>query len=141
MGRFLDALYEEGVSGLYQDIAVRVVEYLKLPCRSLNLDTTSFHVDGAYEQDIDAKSIRITRGYSRDHRPDLNQVVLSLITENQAGIPLYMQACSGNAQDSETFRKTVKAHITNIFQKLHLQNRYQLMIYGKRKKKDAEMGI
>ncbi len=37
--------------------------------------------------------------------------------------------------------KTVKAHITNIFQKLHLENRYQLMIYGKRKKKDAEMGI
>ncbi len=37
--------------------------------------------------------------------------------------------------------KTVKAHITSIFQKLQLQNRYQLMIYGKRKKKDAEMGI
>ncbi|HAT4400396.1 TPA: IS1634 family transposase, partial [Legionella pneumophila] len=114
MGRFLDALYEEGVSGLYQDIAVRVVEYLKLPCRSLNLDTTSFHLDGAYEQDINAKSIRITRGYSRDHRPDLNQVVLSLITENQAGIPLHMQACSGNAQDTETFRKTVKAHIKSL---------------------------
>jgi hypothetical protein len=29
------------------------------------------------------------RGYSRDHRPELNQVVLNLSTENQAGIPIY----------------------------------------------------
>ena len=26
----------------------------------------------------------------RDHRPDLNQVILNLITENQAGIPVYI---------------------------------------------------
>lgn len=86
MWRFLDSFYEQGVSELYQEIAARVVAYLKLPCNSLNLDTTSFHVDGQYEHDIDAQAIYITRGYRRDHRPDLNQVVLSLITENQAGI-------------------------------------------------------
>ena len=33
MGRFLDSLYELGVSGLYQEIALRVVKYLKLPFR------------------------------------------------------------------------------------------------------------
>lgn len=114
MGRFLDALYEEGVSSLYQGLATRVVKHLGLECQSLNLDTTSFHLDGEYEQDIDAESIKITRGYSRDHRPDLNQVVLSLITENQAGIPLYMQACSGNANDTETFKKTVKSHLKSL---------------------------
>ena len=89
MGRFLDALYETGVSPLYEDIAGSVVRHLGLACRSLNMDTTSFHLDGVYEQDIDAQCIQIKRGYSRDHRPDLNQVVLNLITENQAGIPLY----------------------------------------------------
>jgi transposase len=114
MGRFLDSLYDQGVSELYQEIAARVVVYLKLPCNSLNLDTTSFHLDGQYEHDINAQAIHITRGYSRDHRPDLNQVVLSLITENQAGIPLYMQAVSGNANDSETFKKTVKSHLKSL---------------------------
>lgn len=114
MGRFLDALYEEGVSPLYEDIAGSVVRYLGLPCRSLNMDTTSFHLDGSYEQDIDAQCIQITRGYSRDHRPDLNQVVLNLITENQAGIPLYMQACSGNSNDMEIFKKTVKSHVKSL---------------------------
>ena len=50
MGRFLDSLYELGVSGLYQEIALRVVKYLKLPCNSLNIDTTSFHLDGQYKR-------------------------------------------------------------------------------------------
>lgn len=119
MGRFLDSLYEQGVSELYQEIAARVVAYLELPCHSLNLDTTSFHVDGQYEHDVDAQAIHITRGYSRDHRPDLNQVVLSLITENQAGIPLYMQAVSGNANDTDTFKKTVKSHLKSLKEAYH----------------------
>jgi transposase len=60
---------------------------------------------------MDAKGVRLTKGYSRDHRPDLNQVILNLITENQAGIPVYMQACSGNTNDSESFKLLVKSHI------------------------------
>ena len=39
------------------------------------------------------------------------------------------------AENLSISEKTVKAHITSIFIKLNLQNRYQLMIYGKRNKK------
>jgi hypothetical protein len=39
--------------------------------------------------------VRLTPGYSRDHRPDLNQVMLELIVEHQAGIPLLMNPSSG----------------------------------------------
>ncbi len=35
--------------------------------------------------------------------------------------------------------KTVKAHISKIFEKLNVQNRYQLMLLGKRNKKNFEM--
>lgn len=63
-------------------------------------------VDGEYKQDIDAKTVHLTQGYSRDHRPDLNQVVLNLITENKAGIPLYMKASSGNTQDVQRCQRT-----------------------------------
>lgn len=114
LGRCLDKLYEHGVSPLYQDLAERVVQYLGLSCQLVHLDSTSFHVDGEYQSDIDAQGIHITQGYSRDHRPDLNQVILNLITENQAGLPVYMQACSGNTNDSESFKKLVKSHINSL---------------------------
>jgi transposase len=114
LGRCLDKLFEYGVSPLYQDMAERVVTHLGLPCDLVHLDSTSFHVDGEYQSDIDAQCIRLTQGYSRDHRPELNQVILNLITENQAGLPVYMQACSGNTNDSESFKKLVKSHVSSL---------------------------
>jgi transposase len=114
LGRCLDKLYDYGVSALYQDLSEKVVHHLGLPCSSVHLDSTSFHVDGEYDVESDSKAIRLTKGYSRDHRPDLNQVILNLITENQAGIPVYMQACSGNINDSERFKKLVKSHVSSL---------------------------
>ena len=114
LGRCLDKLYETGVSGIYQTLSASVVKHLALPCEGINLDSTSIHVDGNYEHDDDSKAIKLVRGYSRDHRPELNQVVLNLITENKAGIPVYMQAASGNINDNEGFKNIVKHHISSL---------------------------
>ncbi len=114
LGRCLDKLYETGVSDIYQTLSASVVEHLKLPCEGINLDSTSIHVDGNYAHDDDTKAIKLVRGYSRDHRPELNQVILNLITENKAGIPVYMQAASGNINDNEGFKNIVKHHISSL---------------------------
>ena len=114
LGRCLDKLYENEVSNLYQKLGEKVVTHLGLTCQTINIDSTSFHVDGDYEAEDDFKGIHLTKGYSRDHRPELNQVILNLITENQAGLPVYMQACSGNTNDSESFKKLVKSHIGSL---------------------------
>jgi two-component system response regulator DegU len=37
--------------------------------------------------------------------------------------------------------KTVKAHLSNIFQKLNMKNRYQLMVFGKRIQNNTEMSV
>ena len=58
--------------------------------------------------------IHITQGYSRDHRPDLNQVILQLISEHQTGIPLWMDALSGNSSDKASFRQTLNAHLEQL---------------------------
>ncbi len=39
------------------------------------------------------------------------------------------------AEKLKVSEKTIKAHVTSIFTKLNLQNRYQLMVYGRRKAK------
>ena len=125
LGRALDSLYDAGVSDLYLNLAIKVVNHLKLPCKALNLDGTSFHVDGTYnshENPDDLNCIHICRGYSRDHRPDLNQVVLQLMTENEAGIPVFMAPASGNVNDKTCFQEIIKNHLSCF--KDALNNRY-----------------
>ncbi|WP_429232025.1 DUF4277 domain-containing protein, partial [Aeromonas veronii] len=88
LGRCLDALFDADVSTLYQVMAAQVVERLGLKSTAVHLDITSFHVDGAYDQADGEQTgkLQLVRGYSRDHRPELNQVILELICENQAGL-------------------------------------------------------
>jgi transposase len=58
--------------------------------------------------------IRLSRSYSRDHRADLNQVVLNMIVENQAGIALHMQGFDSNISDKTAFHKTISTHIGQL---------------------------
>src|SRR5882724_8607178 len=60
------------------------------------------------------RSFHITRGYSRDHRPDLNQVILDLMVEHQAGIPIPMKPLSGNSNDARGFGQVVRDHLAQL---------------------------
>ena len=116
LGRALDTLYGYGVTELYSLIAATAAKRLGLAPTRMHLDSTSFHVDGRYnsEKEPEAEVIHITRGYSRDHRPDLNQVMLALIVEHQAGIPLLMQPLSGNSSDVYEFGQVIQAHMAQL---------------------------
>jgi transposase len=116
LGRALDTLYASGVTALYSLIAATAAERLGLTPRFAHLDSTSFHVDGRYnsEEEPEDQVVHITRGYSRDHRPDLNQVMLELIVEHQAGIPVLMKPLSGNSSDGKEFGHIVREHIAQL---------------------------
>lgn len=116
LGRALDALYRFGVTPLYSLIAAEAATRLGVVAQSAHLDTTSFHVDGRYNSaaEPDATVIHITQGYSRDHRPDLNQVMLELIVEHHAGIPVLMLPLSGNTNDSVEFGRVVTEHVQQL---------------------------
>jgi transposase len=100
LGKALDTLYAFGLTELYRAIAGQAAYRLGLgsSAATLHLDTTSFHLDGRYnsecELDFDENAtgvIHVSKGYSRDHREDLNQVVLELITESRANLPMMMR--------------------------------------------------
>src|SRR5207253_6617035 len=114
--RALDSLYDFGVTALYSLIAATAAARLGLTPTFSHLDTTSFHVDGRYNsaKAPDEQVVHITQGYSRDHRPDLNQVMLELIVEHQAGIPLLMKPLSGNSSDGKVFGQVVSDHIAQL---------------------------
>ncbi len=48
-----------------------------------------------------------TQGSSRDHRPDLNQVMLQLVVEHQAGMPVLMKPLRSNRSDSKAFGQVI----------------------------------
>ena len=122
LGRALDDLYDYGVTELFRDLAAHAAQKLGLSSRFAHLDATSFSFEGDYDPETGpAESsedgvIRIQQGYSRDNRPDLNQVVLDMIVERKAGLPVLMEPLSGNVNDSGSFPELIERHVD------HLQN-------------------
>jgi transposase len=116
LGRALDTLYAYGVTELYSLLAATAAERLGLAPRFVHLDTTSVHVDGRDNRDEEPEEqvVHITRGYSRDHRPDVNQVMLELIVEHHAGIPLLMKPLSGHSSDTQDFGEAVRLHVHQL---------------------------
>jgi transposase len=103
LGRALETLYAYRVTELYNLMAATAAERLGLAPHFAHLESPSFHVDGRdnSDEEPEAQVVPITRGYSRDHRPDLNQVMLALIVEHQAGILSLRQPLSGNSSDAQ----------------------------------------
>ena len=116
LGRAMDAIFEQGASELFGQISMKTVKILGLECLITHVDTSSFHTDGVHNSNDEAEEgvIHITKGYSRDHRPDLNQIGLQLICEHQAGIPLLMQPLNGNSIDKDSFNDLIKNHIGQL---------------------------
>lgn len=63
----------------------------------LRAATTSFSIEGAYERKETEAVIHVTYSYSRDHRADLKQWMLALITSEE-GVPQFLQPLDGSRQ-------------------------------------------
>lgn len=117
LGRALDALYEHDVTALFTRVSAHACERLGLTGGGgAHLDTTSFHLHGDYNrvEGTEDGVVHIRPGYSRDHRPELNQVGLSLIVGQRARLPLLMQPLSGNTTDPSHFAEVIERHLDNL---------------------------
>lgn len=75
----------------------------------MHLDTTSLTLYGQYETaDVNEVGPVPCLGHSKAHRPDLKQVVLSMVQMGSAHIPVWMEALNGNSSDKRSFHETVK---------------------------------
>ena len=77
------------MTALSRLIATMAAQRLGLTPTLAPLDRPSFHVDGRYTraEEPETNGMHLPRGYSRNPRPDLNQVMLDLRVEHPAGIP------------------------------------------------------
>lgn len=124
LGRTLDWLYEHDVTRLFAGLALRARRAFGVEVGRLHADTPSFSVHGQYaqeepeatavasaEEEDDAGEpavIEVTYGYSREHREDLKQWMLALVTSEE-GVPQFLQPLDGNASDKRALLDTVQA--------------------------------
>lgn len=122
LGRALDELFQAGITELFARVAQRAVETYKIDVDFAHTDTSSFSLSGQYESDIAHEAVerrgavKITHGYSKDHRPDLKQVVVTLITNQKGRIPLWLEALDGNSSDKTSFSESVDAYCKHLKQ-------------------------
>jgi transposase len=129
LGHTLDNIYEYGSSDLFAEIGFAVALEHKLLGKNIHIDTTSISVDGEYKLDeshdeSDTNIVNITYGYSKDMRPDLKQIVLSLAVSGASNLPIFMEALDGNSSDKTSFHETIKK-INEFKEQLNIDHNFK----------------
>jgi transposase len=112
-GECLDSIAAYGPTRLFTGITLHIMNNLKFGTHRLHYDTTTINVTGEYDSAFNTRLIQIVRGRSKDHRNDLKQFIISLVT-NQHGIPLFMEPLSGNISDKKTLIRTIQEVRKNL---------------------------
>ena len=103
----LDRLAKFGVDDVLTEV---VTSYLKSDAcpkeYTAHSDTTTLKLYGAYEVELEHDAPRPAQGYSKDHRPDLKQLVYGLTLQGAVGVPMCISMFDGNTSD----------HVANRFQ-------------------------
>lgn len=119
LGHTLDQIADYGSCSLFASVAFGIAIENNLLGNLSHLDTTSISVSGEYAEnqvnDGEPIAIQITHGHSKDHRPDLKQIMLSLVVNGPSHMPIWMEPQNGNSSDKKTFHETIKR--VNAFKK------------------------
>jgi len=111
VGRALDRLFDADRGTMLTELVVAVRKRFGVGFRELHNDSTSIKLTGQYVR-ARGRSMRgrrapwITYGHSKDHRPDLKQLLFILTTSADGGIPVQFRSGDGNLNDAKTHIET-----------------------------------
>ena len=111
LGQILDALFAANLNRVFSALALNALQVYGIETPWLHQDTTTLSLYGAYAGGEDdragaaqaseaAVAPRPAFGHSKDRRPDLKQVVLSLGVSGDGGLPRRLGIRDGNTSDS-----------------------------------------
>lgn len=106
LGRHLDEIATYGTTKLFSEVMYEVCLEQGLLQGHYNLDSTSLSLYGDYANYPDASPLPLL-GYSKDHRPDLKQITVTLTQVSEANIPIWYEALDGNSSDKKSFQETL----------------------------------
>lgn len=107
LGKCLDEIAAYGTTKLFGEVAFDIAHEQCLLGTTAHLDSTSFSLEGEYNSEDSEQIINVTHGFSKDNRPDLKQVMLSLVMTGDANLPIWMEPLSGNSSDKSSFHETI----------------------------------
>jgi transposase len=116
VGRALDRIFAVGTNKVLGVLALRTVKLFDLNTTHVHQDTTSHRVYGDYDlygEEYHDQPFVITFGFSKDHRPDLKQLVHSLLCVD-AGIPIYSKCENGNESDKVVNRNLIPTMVERM---------------------------
>ena len=105
IGRALDRLFDADRATLLTEVVLAVGQKFNVAFEQFHNDSTSISLCGQYRA-ATGRSIRgrsapaICYGFSKDHRPDLKQLLFILTVEGETGVPVQFRLADGNASDS-----------------------------------------
>lgn len=114
IGRALDRLFEADRAALVTEVVIAAVQRFGLVLDELHNDSTTVSFCGQYRS-AGGRTLRgrrapfITYGYSKNHRPDLKQLLFILTTSEDGGVPVQFRCDAGNASDSRSHEETWEA--------------------------------
>ena len=107
VGRVLDLLFETGTQRIFSELAMKALQRHGIATRTVHFDTTSVSVYGEYRVDEEASPppFQITEGYSKDHRPDLKQFLISTLCVGDK-VPIFGKKVVPMPERSSRFTKS-----------------------------------
>jgi transposase len=106
-GRMLDRLFLADRGSLLTELVTGMIREFGIDCSRLHNDSTSVSVHGAYPaagggEVAGIATPAITFGHSKDHRPDLKQLVYILTVSGDHAVPVIYRLADGNTSDDPT---------------------------------------
>jgi len=107
VGRALEALFDADRASLLTELVLGVVAEFGVDTAELHNDSTSISVHGVYRSATGTPrggkaTPVITFGHSKDHRPDLKQLVWILSVAADGAVPIAYRLADGNTNDDPT---------------------------------------
>ena len=96
--RALDRLFCADRASLLTRVVLSAVNAYGVDVGEIHQDTTSVKVTGVYAKQ-NAKAVQLKHGHSKDHRPDLRQLVYDLSVTSDGAIPIHYKSHDGNRTD------------------------------------------
>jgi len=111
VGRALDAMFDSDRGSMLTELVLGAVREFRIDCSQLHNDSTSVVLHGDYDaadgrQRGGKPTVAAARGHSKDHRPDLKQLVLILTVTADGAVPLTHRLAAGNTSDDRTHIQT-----------------------------------